>query len=132
MLNTTHSFNSNFIKNTSLKFKDGLLPVVVQSEKNKKVLLLAYVNKQALEQSIQTKILTLWSRSRNCLWVKGATSGNFFYITKIFIDCKQNSLLFVVYPKKGGICHTKNKKGEARESCFYRELNFKTNQLQLV
>ena len=74
---------------------NGLLPVVVQDETSKEVLLLAYINQEALSKSLKTRILTLWSTSRNKLWVKGATSGNTFQgFTKIKINCEQNSLLF--------------------------------------
>ena len=102
---------------------NGVLPVVVQDETSKKVLLLAYINQEALSKSLETKILTLWSTSRNELWVKGATSGNKFQITKIKVNCEQNSLLFFVKKNKQGICHILDSNGKNRESCFYREID---------
>ncbi len=102
---------------------NNLLPVVVQDEISKEVLLLAYINQEALAKSLTTKILTLWSTTRNELWVKGATSGNKFQITKIKVNCEQNSLLFFVKKNKHGICHTLNSSGKNRESCFYREID---------
>ena len=129
MAETATPFNLNFIKNASKENQQDLLPVVVQDYNSKKVLLLAYLNKDAFLQSIHTKVLTLWSRSRNCLWIKGKTSGNQFWIKKIMVDCKQNSVLFLVKAQKGGICHIKNKNGVARDSCFYRYFDEKTNSL---
>lgn len=129
MIKITTPLNLNFIKNTRGKESQGLLPVIVQDQNSKKVLLLAYVNQEAFWQSVHTKILTLWSRSRNCLWVKGATSGNKFWIKEIMVDCKQNSVLFLVKAQNKGICHTKTKNGIARESCFYRKFDEKTKNL---
>ena len=128
MLEDTTQLNLDFQKITSTNHQT-LIPVVIQEKNSKKVLLLAYLNDKAFYQSVTTKILTLWSRSRDCLWVKGASSGNSFLIDKIFVNCEQNSLLFIVEAQKGGICHTKKKNNQARTSCFYREYNFKTNEL---
>ncbi len=110
---------------------NGLLPVVVQDETTKEVLLLAYINQEALSKSLKTRILTLWSTSRNKLWVKGATSDNSFQVTKIKINCEQNSLLFFVKKNKHGICHTLDSRGKNRESCFYREIDFE-NPTKLI
>ena len=98
---------------------------------SKEVLLLAYINQEALNQSLETKILTLWSSSRNELWVKGATSGNTFQITKIKVNCEQDSLLFFVRKNKQGICHTLDSHGKNRISCFYREIDFE-NPTKLI
>jgi phosphoribosyl-AMP cyclohydrolase len=129
MIETTTQLNLNFTNNTSEKNNIKILPAVIQDEKSKKVLLIAYLNEEALQKSIDTKILTLWSRTRGELWVKGATSGNYFHIKKIFVNCEQNSLLFSVKAQKGGICHTKGKNKEARSSCFYRILDEETKKL---
>jgi phosphoribosyl-AMP cyclohydrolase len=107
----------------------GLVPVAVQDFDTKEVILVAYTNKEAFEQSIRTRIATFWSTSRNELWVKGDTSGNTFELKEVYVNCEQNSLLYLVKPKRGGICHTYNSKGEAR-NCFYRRLNFKTGELE--
>ena len=103
----------------------------MQDETSKEVLLLAYINQEALSKSLKTRILTLWSTSRNKLWVKGATSGNTFQITKIKINCEQNSLLFFVKKNKHGICHTLDSHGKNRISCFYREIDFE-NPTKLI
>ena len=121
----------NFTKIASLK-TNSLLPVVIQDANSKDVLLLAYINQKALEISLKTKILTLWSSSRNKLWIKGETSKNTFAIKKIMVNCEQNSLLFLVTPNKQGICHTKNSDGKYRQSCFYRELDFSSSQLKFI
>jgi len=106
-----------------------VIPVAVQNAKTKEVILIAYTNKEALEKSLQTGIATFWSTSRNELWVKGATSGNIFELKEVYVNCEQNSLLYVVLPKIDGICHTHNSKGEAR-NCYYRRVNLKTGVLE--
>lgn len=103
----------------------GAIPVVVQDIDTKEVLLLAYVNKTALEESIKQRKVILWSTSRKKLWFKGAESGNTFTLHRIFVNCEQNSLLFMASPDKGGMCHTK-RDGEYRRGCYYRELDMET------
>jgi phosphoribosyl-AMP cyclohydrolase len=105
-----------------------IIPVAVQDIDTREVILLAYTNKEAFEQSIRTRIATFWSTSRNELWVKGETSGNTFELKEVYVNCEQNSLLYLVKPKRGGICHTYNAKGKAR-NCFYRRLNPETGFL---
>ncbi len=78
---------------------------------------------------MKTGIATFWSTSRNELWIKGATSGNNFELKEIYVNCEQNSLLYLVLPKVDGICHTRNSKGEAR-NCYYRRVNMKTGVLE--
>jgi len=107
----------------------GVIPVAVQHANTKEVILIAYTNKEALEKSIQTRIATFWSTSRNELWVKGETSGNVFELEEVYVNCEQNSLVYLVNPKNEGICHTYNSKGEAR-NCFYRRLNLATGVLE--
>ena len=94
-----------------------IIPVAVQDANSKKVILIAYTNEKALKESIKTRIATFWSTSRNELWVKGATSGNYFELLEISVNCEQNSILYLVRPKGEGICHTRNKAGRARD-CF--------------
>jgi len=106
----------------------GVIPVAVQNADTNEVILIAYVNKEALDLSIKTKIATFFSTSRNEIWVKGATSGAEFELTDIFVNCEQNSFVYKVRPKKENICHTKNQKGEAR-NCYYRKLDFETGKL---
>jgi phosphoribosyl-AMP cyclohydrolase len=107
----------------------GIMPVAVQNMDTKEVILIAYVNKTAFQKSIETGIATFWSTSRNELWVKGATSGNTYELVEVRVNDEQNSLLYLVRPKGGGICHTRNSKGQAR-NCFYRKLNTDTGTLE--
>jgi len=93
------------------------------------VILVAYVNREALDASITTRTATFWSTSRNELWVKGKTSGDRFELVEVYVNCEQNSLLFTVRPRREGICHTKNREGRPR-NCFYRRLDMETMQLE--
>lgn len=107
----------------------GIIPVAVQNADTKEVILVAYINQQAFEESLKRKMLVLWSSSRQELWIKGLTSGETFELLEARVNCEQNSLLFIVRPNRGGICHTKNKKGEPRD-CYYRSINFDTQALE--
>lgn len=104
-----------------ISFKDlkldanGLIPVVVQDYVNGEVLMLAYMNEEAFNKTLETGIMTYYSRSRQELWVKGLTSGHFQYVRSIEIDCDNDTLLAKV-KQIGAACHTGNK------SCFYRNL----------
>jgi phosphoribosyl-AMP cyclohydrolase len=108
-----------------------VIPVAVQNADTGEVILVAYVNEPALKHTIKTGIATFWSTSRNELWIKGQESGALYDIVDVFVNCEQNSLLYRVRPRRGGICHTKNKSGQAR-NCYYRRLNFKTGKLENV
>ena len=106
-----------------------VVPVGVQDSDTKELLIIAYANELALEHTIKTGNATFWSTSRNELWEKGATSGDVLKIVEIRVNCEQNSLLYIVHPERKGACHTKNEKGETRESCYYRKLILGKNQL---
>lgn len=93
----------------------GLVPVVVQDEKDKEVLMVAYMNKQSLQKTLETGKAWFYSRKRKSLWQKGETSGNFLEVKNIFYDCDGDTLLLKVKPQ-GPACHTGHK------SCFYRSL----------
>ena len=96
-----------------LKFdKDGLIPAVVVDSITKKVLTVAYMNKESLQISMEKGLTCFWSRSRQELWLKGETSGNYQHIVSITADCDKDALVVVV-EKDGPACHT----GE--ESCFF-------------
>ena len=99
-----------------------VLPTVVQNADTKEVLIIAYVNETALQATLETRIATFWSTSRNELWVKGATSGDTLDLVEVRVNCEQNSLLFLVRPRRGGVCHTKDAEGHTRPGCFYRTL----------
>lgn len=106
-----------------------VIPVAVQHADTQEVILVAYTNAYALETSIRKRTLVLWSTSRNELWEKGATSGETFELLDIRVNCEQNSLLYVVRPKRGNICHTKNQTGTPR-NCYYRRLSMETGKLE--
>ena len=99
---------------------EDVLPVVVQDSETREVLIVAYVNRQALDETVRTGVATFWSTSRNELWVKGATSGNALGIDEIRVNCEQNSLVFLVTPRGEGACHTKDGDGQYRTGCYYR------------
>lgn len=105
-----------------------VLPVAVQNADTKEVILVAYANRLALETALATKSAVFWSTSRNELWEKGKTSGETFDLLEVRVNCEQNSLLYVVRPRRGGICHTKNSAGEPRD-CYYRKLDFDSGEL---
>ncbi len=82
----------------------GLVPAIIQDAKTKNVLMLGYMNKEAYDKTVKTKKVTFWSRSRNCLWTKGETSGNFLNLVDIKIDCDNDTLLVRATPD-GPTCH---------------------------
>lgn len=94
---------------------NGLIPAVLQDVQTKEVLMVAYMNAEALRLSLETGHATFWSRSRQELWEKGATSGNFMHIKEILVDCDADCLLVLVQPD-GPACHTGNK------TCFFRKI----------
>jgi phosphoribosyl-AMP cyclohydrolase len=115
----------------SLGKEPNIMPVAVQNINTKEVILVAYVNERALKAAVKTRTAVFWSTSRNELWKKGKTSGKIFDLIEIYVNCEQNSLLYKVRPKRGGICHTKNQKGEAR-NCFYRRLDLDTLEMENI
>ena len=94
---------------------NGLLPVIVQHYKTQEVLMLAYINKEAFDTTIKTGKMTYFSRSRQCLWVKGETSGHFQYVKSLTIDCDKDTLLAKV-DQIGAACHTGN------PTCFFQPI----------
>ncbi len=99
-----------------LKFDEkGLIPAIVVDAVTKKVLTLAYMNKESLEISMEKGLTCFWSRSRQELWLKGETSGNYQHIVSITADC-DNDALVVMVEKEGPACHT------GTDSCFTKEL----------
>lgn len=105
-----------------IKWDDkGLVPAIVQDASSKAVLMLAYVNEEALKRSVATQEAWFWSRSREELWHKGATSGHTQKIRDIYYDCDADTLLMLVDPQ-GPACHT------GQYSCFYRSLDLPENE----
>lgn len=89
-----------------------LLPVIIQENKTGEVLMLGYMNQDALEKTQKTGFVHFWSRSRKKIWKKGETSGNYLKTKRIFIDCDNDALLVKVETFGRAICHTGNR------SCF--------------
>lgn len=83
----------------------GLVPAIIQDSATRQVLMLAYMNREAYEKTVATRRVTFWSRSRNCLWTKGETSGNFLELVDIKVDCDNDTLLVRAVPH-GPVCHT--------------------------
>jgi phosphoribosyl-AMP cyclohydrolase len=110
-----NSFEQVDIKELNFSKGNGLIPVVTQDYETKDILMLAYVNKEALEKTIETGLAHYWSRSRGKIWLKGETSGNYQKIIEIRVDCDNDSIIYIVKPL-GPACHTGN------FSCFYRRL----------
>jgi phosphoribosyl-AMP cyclohydrolase len=118
------------IAKVSAKCPD-VIPVAIQHADTGEVILVAYTNEKAFRISMETRTLVLWSTSRNELWEKGKTSGETFEIIEALVNCEQNSLLYRVRPRRGGICHTKNQQGQPR-NCYYRRIDFDAKTLQHV
>lgn len=100
----------------------SVIPVAVQHIDNSEVLLVAFVNEEALKESLRLKVAVFWSISRNELWVKGKTSGDFLDLVEVRVNCEQNSLLYLVRPRTGSVCHTRNQSGKHRQTCYYRRI----------
>jgi phosphoribosyl-AMP cyclohydrolase len=100
----------------------ALLPVVTQDSRTKDVLILAFVNREAFEETRRSGFATYWSRSRNELWKKGLTSGDMLRVDEIRINCEQNSLVYLVTPQGKGACHAKRPDGLPYPSCYYRRI----------
>ncbi|OYW18554.1 MAG: bifunctional phosphoribosyl-AMP cyclohydrolase/phosphoribosyl-ATP diphosphatase [Sphingobacteriales bacterium 12-47-4] len=87
------------------KFKDGLAPVIVQDHQTLKVLMLGFMNQEALDKTMQEGLVTFFSRSKNRLWTKGEESGNHLHVKEVMVDCDQDTLLIKAAPT-GPVCHT--------------------------
>ena len=96
--------------------EQGLVPAIVQDADSKEVLMMAWMNAEALQLTLQTGQVHFWSRSRSELWRKGATSGNTLELVELRVDCDEDVLLALVHPA-GPACHT------GQNTCFYRTLS---------
>jgi phosphoribosyl-AMP cyclohydrolase len=105
----------DLLEKLDFKKGNGLIPVIVQDAKTREMLMLDYANKDAVELTLKTKKATYWSRSRNELWVKGATSGNTQKVISVTTDCDCDTLLYMV-EQTGNVCHT------GATTCFFNKL----------
>ena len=102
-----------------LKDSDALIPAIVQDSTSQEILMLAYMNSQSLELTLTTGKATYWSRSRNELWVKGATSGHYQDVQSIALDCDGDALVLQVI-QTGAACHT------GQQTCFHTPLELRS------
>ena len=98
------------------KSADGLIPAIAQDWQTGEVLMLAYINQEAWEKTLQTGIATYWTRSRRKLWVKGETSGNVQNVKEILVDCDLDTVIFKIEQVGDAACH------EGFRSCFFRRV----------
>ncbi|HXK23650.1 MAG TPA: phosphoribosyl-AMP cyclohydrolase [Myxococcota bacterium] len=99
-----------------------VVPVVLQHADSGDVLFVGYANDEALRETLARRQAVLWSTSRDELWHKGATSGDWLDLVEVRVNCEQNSLLYRVRPCTGGVCHTRGPDGRARARCYYRRV----------
>ena len=102
--------------------ESDVLPAVAQDAHTGEVLIVGYANQLALDTTLECGMATFWSTSRDELWIKGKTSGDFLKVEGVYVNCEQNSILYKVTPAGKGACHTKNQNGVARSGCYYRRL----------
>jgi phosphoribosyl-ATP pyrophosphohydrolase/phosphoribosyl-AMP cyclohydrolase len=103
------------INKIDFKKLGGLIPAITQDEENGNVLMLGFMNEEALKKTLKQGIVTYWSRTRNKLWTKGEESGNIQKVKEILLDCDNDTLLIKV-KQQGNVCHTGNK------TCFFRKI----------
>lgn len=107
-----------------LRFDEkGLLPVIVQEQGTNEVLMLAYMNEQAVQKTVETGLAHYYSRSRQSQWLKGETSGHFQHVQEMYYDCDKDTLLISV-KQEGGACHT------GRKTCFYTKVEKEQVQVE--
>lgn len=95
--------------------KSDLIPVVIQDQETRDVLMVGFTNQEAVELTLKTKTAWFWSRSREKLWNKGESSGNFLHVKKVVTDCDTDTLLYLCVPD-GPTCHT------GAKSCFFNTI----------
>lgn len=95
---------------------EGLVPAIVQDSQSGEVLMVAFMNREAWEKTLETGFATFWSRSRGKLWLKGESSGHRLAVKEILTDCDQDALVLKVEAMGPGVCH------EGYKSCFFRTL----------
>jgi phosphoribosyl-AMP cyclohydrolase / phosphoribosyl-ATP pyrophosphohydrolase len=116
------------------KYSDGLVPTIIQDFSTKKVLMLGFMNAESLAKTQETQKVTFFSRSRQTLWTKGETSGNFLHVKEVFVDCDSDTILIKAIPC-GVVCHTGaetcfNEKNETDNFLFELEKTIKLRKLE--
>ncbi len=102
---------------------EDVVPAVAQDVETGDVLIVGYANQLALQTALEEKKATFWSTSRNELWIKGKTSGDYLELVETRVNCEQNSILYRVRLAGKGSCHTKDENGIARHGCYYRRID---------
>ncbi len=97
--------------------KCELIPAIAQDAKTNEVLMMAYINKEAWEETLKTNRATYWSRSRNELWKKGESSGHYQEVKEILVDCDNDTVIFKIIQHGGAACH------KGYRSCFFRTVS---------
>lgn len=112
----------------TIKFDEkGLVPAIVQEAETGDVVMFAWMNRESLEKTLETGVMTYWSRSRQKLWIKGETSGNTQTVTEVFVDCDADCLLFKVEPQgQKAACH------KGYRSCFFRSVNLSDGSFTII
>ncbi|MCL5124866.1 MAG: phosphoribosyl-AMP cyclohydrolase [Deltaproteobacteria bacterium] len=111
------SLNTSNVEEVDFDKSGGLVPAIAQDIKTGKVLMMAYMNREALNVTLREGRACYWSRSRKELWRKGATSGDIQIVKEVLVDCDLDTILLLVDQQGEGACHTK------RWSCFFRQIN---------
>ncbi|MBD3313458.1 phosphoribosyl-AMP cyclohydrolase, partial [Candidatus Woesearchaeota archaeon] len=111
--------------------KNPLIPVVLQNYETRDVLFVASTDREAYDLTRRSGRVFLWSRSRNELWEKGATSGDYLAVRERYINCNQDSLLYMVEPEGKGVCHVKID-GKAMDTCYFRRIEEQDGEESLV
>ena len=112
---------------------EAIPAAIAQDVDTGEVLIVGYANQLALTTALREGMATFWSTSRNELWTKGKTSGDYLEIVETLVNCEQNSILYRVRPKGKGACHTHNRAGVARTGCYYRRIvSLEGGQLEFV
>ncbi len=110
---------------------EDVIPAIAQCADTGEILIVGYANELALKTALKEKMATFWSTSRNELWIKGKTSGDYLEIVDILVNCEQNSIVYKVKLKGKGSCHTKLADGTPRYGCYYRKIVEKDGKLTL-
>ena len=132
MIKDINELEEGLSLNLQFEKRAGLLPVAVQEESTGQLLMLASVNQEAFQKTIDTGLATFWSTSREELWTKGKTSGDYLLVKQILVDCDQDALVYRVEIVGDGVCHTFLSSGKHRKACFYRSYELKSGQLRFL
>lgn len=127
-IESSRSLSLDFEKLSRTVPGKSLVVTVAQDVDTGAVLIVGFSNQEALEHTLKTGLATFYSTSRDQLWIKGDTSGDYLDVQEVRVNCEQNSLLYLVKLRKDGSCHTKDEKGNSRYGCYYRKIQDPRNE----